>query len=153
MDTYTRIVSEALALFDGLIYLDKKQIVRTAEARLHPSETHMLTCAVSGMSFSEIAQRFGVSKAAVSRTFARLSSKGLVSVSKDPTRKNRASVTLTPAGQAVFEQAESLRQNLSAALERRLVAYTTAELETIECFLHDLDDYVRDSFHTIPNAG
>ena len=153
MDTLERIIANALTLFDGLIYLDKRQVVRVAQAKLHPSETHMLTCAVAGMSFTEIAGRFGVSKAAVSRTFTRLSAKGLVRVTKDPTRKNRASVTLTPLGQAVFEQAELLRRGLSAALADRLRAYEGAELRTIERFLDDLDDYVREPFHTIPDGG
>lgn len=147
------IVREALSLFDGLIYLDKKLIVSVDSTSLHPSETHLLACALEGMSFTEIAMRFGISKAAVSRAFARLSAKGVLEVTKDAARKNRASVTLTPKGEALFERAQHLRAALSAALVERLDAYDARELEVLERFVRDLDDYVKTSFHSIPDGG
>lgn len=153
MDKRERIVTNALSLFDGLIYLDKKLVVSTGSVRLHPSETHMLTCAVAGMSFTEIAARFGITKAAVSRAFARMVDKGLVRVKKDTSRKNRASVALTREGEAVFAQAEALRSRLSAALISRLDSYNEDELGVVERFVGDLDEYMRTSFHTIPDGG
>lgn len=147
------IVSGALSLFDGLIYLDKKLIVSAEGTSLHPSETHMLTCALEGMSFTEIAVRFGVSKAAVSRAFGRMAAKGVLEVKKDASRKNRASVSLTSKGQTLYDQTQALRAALSAALTDRLSSFDSSELEIVERFVRELGDYVRTSFHSIPDGG
>jgi DNA-binding MarR family transcriptional regulator len=129
-------------LLDAVIYLDRKQVVAEQGVRLHPSESHLLLCAVEGMSFTQIAHRFAVSKGAVSQVFARLAAKGVVVVRKDPARKNAAEVTLTPLGDALRARTEELRGRLATALDDRLADYTPAELTTVHRFLGDLHGFV-----------
>ncbi|MBI1758661.1 MAG: winged helix-turn-helix transcriptional regulator [Actinobacteria bacterium] len=129
-------------VLDSILYFDKKQVVAAGGVRLHPSESHMLMRAVQGMSFTQIARQFAVSKGAVSQVFARLAAKGVVVTEKDPARKNAARITLTPLGEALRARTEALRAHLAAALDARLADYTPAELATVARFLGDLHTFV-----------
>jgi len=139
-------VSEVLIdVLDAVLYLDKKRVVNAAGVRLHPSETHLLVCAVRGMSFTEIARQFGISKGAVSQTVSRLAGKGIVVVDKDPSRKNTATVRLTPLGETLHAHIAALRARLGADLDRYLADYSPAELATVARFVADLRAFVRGS--------
>lgn len=132
-------------VLDAVLYLDKKQIVQAGEVRLHPSESRLLACAVEGMTFTQMARRFGISKGAVSQTFARLAGKGVVVIAKDGSRKNAARVALTPLGQLLHANVLALRQRMNADLGRRLTGYTGAELAAVARFVGDLHAFVEES--------
>ncbi|MBS2961813.1 transcriptional regulator [Actinocrinis puniceicyclus] len=139
-------ISEVLIdVLDAVLYLDKKQIVEAAGVRLHPSETHLLVCAVRGMSFVEIARQFGITKGAVSQTVSRLAGKGIVVVDKDRSRKNTATVRLTPLGESLYAQITALRARLGADLDSFLDGYSPAEVATVARFAADLRTFVRGS--------
>jgi len=139
-------ISEVLIdVLDAVLYLDKKQVVDAAGVRLHPSETHLLVYALRGMTFTEIARQFGISKGAVSQTVSRLAGKGIVVVDKDPSRKNAATVTLTPLGEILHSHIAALRARLGADLDRYLAGYSPAELAAVARFVADLRDFVRGS--------
>lgn len=146
-----RPISELLIdLLDAVLYFDKKQIVQAGGARLHPSETHMLMCAVDGMSFTQMAQRFGISKGAVSQTFSRLAAKGVIASGDDRTYKSAARVVLTPLGQELHARIEAMRARLSEDLDQYLAGYSQAELAAISRFVVSLRTYFAQSLATLP---
>jgi len=134
-----------IAVLDAVLYLDRKQVVDVRGVRLHPSEAHLLACAVDGMTFTEIAGHFAISKGAVSQTFARLARRGVVAVTRDPARRNAASVRLTPLGEELLAQVRALREHLAERLGAHLAGYSAAELATVHRFVADLDAFVRDT--------
>jgi DNA-binding MarR family transcriptional regulator len=147
------IIGSAIDVLDGVLYLDKKQIVEAEGVRLHPSETHMLVCAVEGMNFTEMARHFGISKGAVSQVFSRLAAKEVVVVRKDRSRKNAARVMLTPLGEALHAQVLAIRAHLAEQLGAHLDGYTEAELAVVARFVGDLNAFVRDSLFTLSTPG
>lgn len=130
-------------LLDSVLYLDKKQVVGVGGVRLHPSESHLLMRALQGMSFTQIADTFAISKSAVSQVFARLAAKGVVIVTKDPRRRNAARVSLTPLGEQLRGQTEMLRADLADRIEACLAGYDPAERAAVGRFLGDLHQIVR----------
>ncbi len=110
-------------------------------------------CSLDGASFTAMARRFGISKSAVSQVFSRLSAKGVVVVSKDPSRRNAARVALTPLGEALRAQIMNLREELSRELEGRLSSYTDAELQLVSRFVADLHAFVVESLSSLSTAG
>jgi DNA-binding MarR family transcriptional regulator len=132
-------------VLDAVLYLDKKQIVQIGGVRLHPSESHLLACAVEGMTFTQMARRFGISKGAVSQTFARLADKGVLAVAKDASRKNAARVALTPLGDLLHAHVVAVRQRMGVDLGRRLSGYTGSELSAVARFVGDLHTFVEES--------
>jgi DNA-binding MarR family transcriptional regulator len=147
------IIGLVIDLLDAVLYVDKKQIVEAREVRLHPSESHVLVCAVQGMTFTEIAQRFGISKGAVSQTFSRLAAKEVVVVNKDRLRKNAARVTLTSLGEALYAQVKTVRSHLSEDLESYLAEYSAEELAAVERFVGDLLAFTNESLAGLPTPG
>lgn len=147
-------VSELLNdVLDAVLYFDKKQVVEADGVKLHPSEIHMLMCALEGMSFTRIAGHFGVSKAAVSQVFTRLGAKGVVVVEKDRSRKNAATVSLTPLGHAVHAQAVELRAHIARTLERHLSGYSPAERAVVARFLGDLRGFIGEAIAGLPGSA
>lgn len=141
-----RPISELLNdLLDAVLYFDKKQIVQASGVRLHPSETHMLMCALEGMSFSQMAQRFGISKGAVSQTFSRLAAKGVIVSDNGHTYKSAARVTLTPLGQELHAHIKAMRASLGDDLDQYLAGYSQPELAVISRFLVSLRTYFAES--------
>jgi DNA-binding MarR family transcriptional regulator len=134
-----------VGVLDAVLYLDRKQVVEADGVRLHPSEAHLLACAVEGMGFTAIARHFAISKGAVSQTFGRLAGRGIVTVTKDAARKNAACVQLTPRGEVLLGQVLVLRERLAANLGARLAGYSAAELSTVQRFVDDLEGFVRES--------
>jgi DNA-binding MarR family transcriptional regulator len=144
-------ISELLIdLLDAVLYFDKKQIVQAGRVRLHPSETHMLMCALEGMSFTQMAQRFGISKGAVSQTFSRLAAKGVIASDNGRAYKSATRVTLTPLGQELHARIKALRARLSEDLDQYLAEYSQAELAVISRFVVSLRTYFAQSLATLP---
>ncbi|WP_324784627.1 MarR family winged helix-turn-helix transcriptional regulator [Streptomyces sp. H51] len=141
-DSLSQIHGLLIGLLDSVLYFDKKQIAEAGGTRLHPSETHLLMCALDGMNFTEMTRRFGISKGAVSQAFARMVAKGVVTVEKDRSLKNAARVTLTPLGEELRVRVEAVRAELGSRLGEHLADYSEAELATVIRFVHDLQAFI-----------
>jgi DNA-binding MarR family transcriptional regulator len=147
------IVDQAIEVLDAVLYLDKKQIVESSGVRLHPSETHLLMCALDGSTFTAIGRRFGISTSAVSQVFSRLSAKGVVVVDRDLARKNAAAVTLTPLGETLRSEILALREHLGEALAARLSGYSVTEMDVLSRFVADLQGFISESLSNLSVPG
>ena len=135
----TTAAPEALIeLLDSVLYLERKQVVGLAGVRLNPSESHLLMCALEGLTFTQIANRFSISKSAVSQVFSRLSAKGVVVITKAPRRRNAASVSLTPLGEGLRDQTLSLRRELARRVEDIMCCYDATEQAAVLRFIGEL---------------
>lgn len=140
-------------VLDLLLYFERKQVVEVGDVRLHPSEIHMLLCAVNGRTFTEVARHFGVTKAAVSQVFARLAAKGIVEVDKDRSYKNAARVSLTPLGKVAYGRVNALRHHVAEVLDRHLGDYSATELATVVRFLEDLRGFAGEALSVFSGPG
>jgi DNA-binding MarR family transcriptional regulator len=104
------------------------------------------------MGFVEIARHFGISKGAVSQTVSRLAGKGIVVIDKDRSRKNTATVRLTPLGENLYSTIAARRARLGADLDKYLTGYSPAELATVTRFVADLRTFVRVSLTAVSTS-
>jgi DNA-binding MarR family transcriptional regulator len=139
-----------IELLDAVLYFDKKQIIHAGGVRLHPSETHLLMCALDGMSFAEMARRFGISKGAVSQTFSRLAGKGVIVTDDQRAYKSAATVALTPLGRELQARITAMRSRLGEELDQHLAGYSAAEMQVISRFVVSLRAYFAQSLATLP---
>ena len=107
-------------------------------------------CALDGMSFAEMARRFGISKGAVSQTFSRLAAKGVIVTENHRAYKSAATVALTPLGRELHARIRAMRSRLSEELEQHLAEYSAAELRVIGRFAVSLRAYFLQSLAILP---
>lgn len=134
-------------VINRLIFLEKKTIFQHGGVKLHPSEIHLMQLiqAEDRINATQMAQRLGITKGAVSQTLTRLEKKGILQKSKDPRQKNELTASFTPLGQAAaaaFKEQQAQRTALFARYmgqmppqDRRAVA---GFLDQMERFLAEL---------------
>jgi hypothetical protein len=74
-------------------------------------------------------------------------------IDKDRSRKNVARVTLTPLGETLYAQVQTVRRRLAGELGALLADYSGAELTAVARFVADLHTFVGDSLCTLSASG
>ena len=131
-------------IINRLIFLEKKTIFHHQNLTLHPSELHLMLAvyedrAVNG---TEIAERLGVTKGAVSQTLARLEKKGVITKTKDPYNKNELTVAFTPLGLAAIERFRKRQASLASRYDEYLSSLSKSERRVIEDFLSRMEVFL-----------
>lgn len=88
---------------------------------------------------TEMAQRLGVTKGAISQTISRLVKKGLVEKSKDPFNKNEITLIFTTSGQEALNKYRALRAFLQSHFDDYFSTLSEEERQTIHHFLSRLE--------------
>ena len=92
------LATKILRTINHLIDIEKRRVLAHRNLKLHPSEIHLLlfTQAVQDKNLSEMAQKLGISKGAVSQTISRLEAKGILTKKLDPSQKNEVQISPIP---------------------------------------------------------
>jgi len=137
------LANQILRISNKLIFIEKKGILQHGNLKLYPSEIHLMAVidAEKDMNASEMANRLGVTKGAVSQTLSRLDEKGIIHKTKDVMNKNKLTVRFTPLGKTVFKKHLKKRASIQEQFSRYLSALTHREKEIIRRFLTNLENF------------
>ena len=119
------------------LYLEKGHSLEVEGRTLYPTEIHFLLIIDAGRqgNATQMAERMGVTKGAISQTLSRLESKGMLIKSRDPANKNELNLALTPTGQRAARRAREATGHVQQRYGEFLAGLDVTEKEVIRRFL------------------
>ncbi|SHF21110.1 transcriptional regulator [Microbulbifer donghaiensis] len=95
-----------------------------------------------GITATELGQRLGQDKGALSPVIKRLEAQGLIDRRRDPTDERRIHLQLTAAGKAMQHESQAIPPQVLRAtgLDRKSVRQLKAQIEAVRRALNSLDD-------------
>ncbi len=139
-------VEKLFEIINHFLFSEKKKPFAFEGIDLYPSEIHLILeiKEVTLVNATKMAERFGITKGAMSQTMKRLETKGILKKSKDPYNKNELSVTLTPLGKRAYQSCAQIRAGIAGQFGKVLAAFDAREQDVISRFLSDLSDTLRE---------
>lgn len=142
MDTNSEaLATQMLWIIKRLTFLEKSSFFLHGDIKLYPSEIHLMLLIgdEQASNVTEMANKLGVTKGAISQTLSRLERKGVVKKTRDPYNKNELTATFTGLGQEAIERHRELR----LAFRNRYVSYfstlSESERDVIGRFLSQVE--------------
>ena len=129
-------------MIDRILYLEKGYSLNAEGRKLYPTEIHLLLAIEMGRhgNVTQMAERMGVTKGAVSQTLSRLERKGMLIKSRDPARKNELNLTLTPVGKNASKRAREATGHIQKQYSKFLEGLDPSEKVVIRRFLSTMND-------------
>ena len=138
------ISNQLFRVINKIIFLEKKNIFEYSGIKLFPSEIHLLMLLSvddkQSTSATNIANKFGISKSAVSQTISRLIKKGVITKDKDTYKKNKLIISVTSFGEKAFAQYKKKQTFNQRNIAEYLNAISDHDRGVINDFLHELED-------------
>lgn len=94
------------------------------------------------INMTEISEKIGITKGAVSQMSAKLVSKGLVVKAKSPGSDKEINLSLSEGGQAVWKAHQKLHEQMYADLAGLLAEFSSTDLERVALFFAKLKTYM-----------
>jgi len=131
-----------LQMVDRFLQMEKEQVLEAEGVRLHPSEIHLLLFldARPAANATEIADRFSITKGAVSQTLARLESKGVLVRRRREETPTEISIELTGKGKILMDRALEIKAAAEARFDRLFSGLSVAEREAVVRFLEMVNE-------------
>ena len=144
MKEIRNISNQLFRLISKIIFLEKKNIFEYANIKLFPSEIHLLmllsTDDKQSTSATNIANKFGISKSAISQTISRLIKKGVITKEKDTYNKNELIISLTSFGEKAFAQYKEKQTLNRMNFNYYLNSISEYDRGVLNDFLYELED-------------
>jgi DNA-binding MarR family transcriptional regulator len=138
------ISNQLFRLINKIIFLEKKNIFEYAGVKLFPSEIHILMLFSiddkQSTSATNIANKLGISKSAVSQTISRLIKKGVITKDKDTYNKNELIISFTSFGEKAFGQYKKKQASNRMNFDYYLNSISEYDRGVINDFLNELED-------------
>ena len=130
------------SMIDRILYLEKGYSLNAEGRKLYPTEIHLLLAIEAGRhgNVTQMAERMGVTKGAVSQTLSRLERKGMLIKSRDPASKNELNLTLTPVGKHASKRAREATGHIQKQYSEFLEELDDTEKVVIRRFLSTMND-------------
>lgn len=118
------------------------------DSPLYEPEIHMIQAIDegNGMSVTGLAEKFKVTKGAVSQVLSRLDKKGMIIKKTDPNNLSRLNLALTPKGETACRQHERLHDKFDDCVTAALNGASEGEKAFLLSFLNELDKEL-EAFH------
>ena len=136
------IVARAFALMNRIAFLDRRNHVQDETGtRLFSSEIHAMLAIAQDptTNATQLADRLGVTKGAVSQTLTRLQKKDVIKTEKIPQTKNEIRVLFTPKGHRILEQTLEWVNERHARLDAFLASLSDSDRQAIDRFLEAIE--------------
>ena len=156
-------ISKPLFQFiNKIILLEKKNIFEYRGVKLFPSEIHILLHIEKGKSTNatQMSNKLGISKSAVSQTVSRLEKKGVIVKDKDPYNKNELVISFTSFGQKTFRRYKKAQDQNQMHFHKYLKGLSEKDRVVIYKFLNEMgmmiDRFFGTKGHSVylrPSAG
>ena len=138
------ISNQLFRLINKIIFLEKKNIFEYTGTKLFPSEIHLLMLLSAddkqSTSATNIANKFGISKSAVSQTISRLIKKGVITKDKDTYNKNELIISFTSFGEKAFAQYKEKQSLNRMNINHYLKSISEYDRGVINDFLEELEN-------------
>jgi DNA-binding MarR family transcriptional regulator len=140
----TEISKQLFHLMSRIIFLEKKNIFEYKDVKLFPSEIHILLFMQGKQpaNATNMSNKLGISKSAVSQTISRLEKKGVIIKEKDPYNKNELILSFTPFGEEAFGRYKRKLVSNRNHFNRYVKALSENEREVIHHFLSEMEGVI-----------
>jgi DNA-binding MarR family transcriptional regulator len=140
----SRITGLMIRLVNKYNRLDSKALDFGSGDLLYPSEIHIIEAIGKnhGNTVSEICQKFGVTKGAISQVVYKLSKKGLISKKRNPDFYKEIMLSLTAKGRRAFEGHEKLHKFMDEDLYKNMANFKKDDLKNFEVVLRVIESRI-----------
>lgn len=124
---------DSAMLYQNILVLPQAFTVNEGSYSLYPSELKALDMIgqFSGINLTQLANKLGISKSAISKCTSKLLEKDLIGKEKSPVNVREVVFTLTPAGQSIFDQLETVHTKLFEPFNKSLAEFSTQEINDL----------------------
>jgi len=128
-----QLMIDSAVLYQHILVLPQTFTVQEASYSLYPSELKALDMIgqFSGINLTQLANKLGISKSAISKCTAKLLEKELIGKEKSSVNVREVIFTLTPDGQAIFDQLENVHAKLFEPFNKSLDNFSTQEINDL----------------------
>ncbi len=128
----------------GEIFAGRRQPVDCAGQSLHRSELRLMQLIGEApqLNVSELSERAGVTKSAVTQMSGKLCEKGLIDARKNPHNKKEKYFCLTQSGRSALDAYENANRRAAAGMREYLCALSADEKKTIMDFMKTAREYM-----------
>lgn len=132
-----RVIAGSIELMEAIANHKTTAVTLENGQVFYRTESHVLKLVGDepGIFSSEIARRFGVTRAAVQKVLGRLAARGLIDRTVDEADKKRIGLSLTAAGRQALDRLVRHQMKINAAFFSAVSAMTPEELSTVGRFL------------------
>ena len=129
-----------MATIDKILHAEKGLVVEAEGVKLHPSEIHLLLFLRDHPSANatQIAQRFSVTKGAVSQTLSRLEKKGVLIKGRNPESQTELGLSFTPRGRKTMGRLVRMRNAAQRGHDEYFQSASETERRAIRRFLESV---------------
>jgi DNA-binding MarR family transcriptional regulator len=133
LDALKKLMIDSAALYQDILVLPQTFTVNDISYSLYPSELKALEMIgrFSGINLTQLANKLGISKSAISKCSSKLLEKELIGKEKSAVNVREVVFTLTPDGQAIFDQLETVHAKLFAPLNTALDGISPQEIKAL----------------------
>lgn len=134
------LVNKIFETISKLIFLDRRRKITYQDINLYPSEIHLLLFIyhIQDTNITNIAERLGLTKGAISQTISRLHKKGIIIKKTEPSKKNELQIQFTKKGQFFMDHIIEFRKALETKYLNFLETKSNKEKQIIFDFLDTL---------------
>ncbi len=113
--------------------------------KLYSSEIHMIEAigVSDGLSVTDVADYFGITKGAVSQTLKKLENKELVKKERDPANSSRYILGLTTKGKAAFYSHMHWHEKIDGGFREAFFNFEVDQLEFLNNFLMLFENFLK----------
>lgn len=128
-----KLMIDSAVLYQNILVLPQTFTLNEGSYSLYPSELKALGMIgqFSGINLTQLANKLEISKSAISKCTSKLLEKDLIKKEKSPINVREVVFTLTPAGQSIFEQLETVHANLFEPFNKSLDEFSSQEITNL----------------------
>lgn len=128
-----KLMIDSAMLYQNILVLPQAFTVNEVSYSLYPSELKALDMIgqFSGINLTQLANKLGISKSAISKCTSKLLEKDLIGKEKSPVNVREVVFTLTPAGQSIFDQLETVHTKLFEPFNKSLAEFSAQEINDL----------------------
>ena len=139
------IVERVFALMNRIAFLDRRNRFEDESGiQLYSSELHAMLAIAHDptTNATQLAERLGVTKGAVSQTLTRLQKKEVITTEKIPQTKNEMRIDFTPKGRRILDRPLQWVQERHTKLDEYLDTLLDSDREVIDAFLGAIESVI-----------
>lgn len=140
------IMTTFIKLVNTIQNQNKNKVCSFGNVKIFPSEAHLILFIHEEQekNVTNIAEKLGITKGAVSMTLSRLKRKGLITTQKDKFNKNELTISFNQNGIKVLEHLLGIKAILENHIEQIVSQYNEREKKLLLEFLSKMKNFIEE---------